>query len=318
MHEITDDKIIDYINKSNNIAILMHNSPDEDCVGCVSALNIALKKLNKNVEIILQSKINIKYSKIIGKRYINKKYIPNKYYDLAILLDTSDLNRTYNNIINQTNKLIIMDHHEIINYNNNNIYYLNNKDTATAILVFNIINKLQLLDDKICTALYLAIKYDTDNFKILNIDSKTHLITSQLLKYNINFNLIHQLEDNITLSYINLMSTCLVNLKVDSVNHICYLIITYDEIKYCNSNMKEAGKLIDIIKNIENIDISYLLISNYNNQLIIKGRSKQTNLIPIIKSFNGGGHPHAVGCLLNSDDIYITKNKLINKTINSI
>ena len=95
------------------VAIAMHNSPDGDAIGSAVALEKSLLKLGKKVDIIMQNKISSSYAKIIGENRVNKLYTPheNKVYDVVILVDCADPDRTVDGICDMGRFLICIDHH---------------------------------------------------------------------------------------------------------------------------------------------------------------------------------------------------------------
>lgn len=304
--------------KIRNIAIVMHNNPDGDCIGSAVALEEALKYNNKKVDIILHDKVSSKFSHIIGKNRVEKYILPyeGKRYDLVFMLDVSDFNRTYYDVRNISKNIIIIDHHT-----NNNIprvkYYLNEKDASTGMTIYKIIKYICPITPKIATAIYLTIRSDTGSFKNLNTNVKVHETAGKLLMHGADLSLINKIYDDKTLSYLNLLANTLNNIKIDKKHKIAHLIITRNDILKAKSNMKEAGLIIDLIKNLENIDISYIFIENVN-QVVIKGRSKKFNISQVFSEIGGGGHKHSAGCIVYSDDIYKTKDRLINLTIDKI
>ena len=314
------DEIIKLIkNKNNrNVAIIMHDSPDGDCIGSAVALEEALKYNNKKVDIILHNKVSEKFSSIIGENRVNKYIFPyeDKYYDLIFILDVCDFHRTYYEILKKGKKKIIIDHH-LNDYIPKVDCYLNNLDSSTGMTLYNIIKSICPITKTIATALYLTLRSDTEDFKNSSTNSKTLMIASELLQYGADIDIINDIYEYKTYSYILLLNRTLSNLKIDFENKIAYLIIQQYDIKECGSNMKEAGSIIDLIKSIKDIEMAFIFIES-NDQIVVKARSKNVDIVDIIKNFGGGGHKCSAGCIINSDDIYRTKDKVINYAINSI
>lgn len=313
-------KIINLVKdkRVRNIAIVMHNNPDGDCIGSAVALEEALKTINKKVDIILQNKIPKKYAPIIGENRINKYILPfeGKHYDIAFVLDVAEFERTYYDIQFIASKIVIIDHH--LNNNIPNVdYYLNEYDSSTGMTIYKMIKYLVPVSKTIATSIYLTIRSDTSNFKNSNTKSKTHAMASELLMFGADIKVINNIYDDKTISYIKLLSLTLNNIKFDVQNKLAYLIISKSDISLANSNMREAGLIIDIMKTIENVDIALLFIEN-NNQVVIKARSREIDVCTTMKEFGGGGHKCSAGCILTSDDIYITKEKVVSSIINSI
>lgn len=296
----------------------MHNNPDGDCIGSAVALEEALKRNGKKVDIIVQTKIAKKFAPIIGQNRVDKFIIPyeEKRYDLTFILDVADFNRTYYNIKYKSNKIVIIDHH--LNENIPRVdYYLNENDASTGITVYKLIKQLSPITETIATAIYLTIRDDTSNFKNSNTTSQTMSFASELLLYNANIQIVNSIYDYKTPAYIKLLSIVLKNVKIDIKNKIAYLIISKTDIIESKSNAKEAGLIIDLLKTIEGIDIALVFIETTHN-VTIKARSKNFNVNNIITEFGGGGHECAAACVLPSDDIYMTKDRVVTRFIEEI
>jgi phosphoesterase RecJ-like protein len=314
------EKIVNIIKNKrlNHVAIVMHNSPDGDCIGSAAALCEALEYNGKKVDIILQNKIPVKFAPIIGTHRVNRYLLPfeEKRYDVAFILDVADFNRTYYDIQYISKKLIVIDHHlntEIPKVD----CYLNENDSSAGMTVYKIIKQICPITKSIATAIYLTIQSDTENFKNAGTTNQTHLLAAELLEKGADVQLVNTIYDYKTVTLVKLMGTVLPNIKIDTKNKLTYLIISKTDIKSAGSNMKEAGLIIDFIKNIEDIDMAFVFIEN-NNQVVIKARSKEYNVCNIIKHFGGGGHKCSAGCIILSDDVYKTKDRIIQYAIQTI
>lgn len=301
-----------------NIAIVMHNNPDGDCIGSAVALEEALKKQNKRVDIILQSKIPKKFAPIIGEQRVEKYILPHneKRYDLAFILDVSDFDRTYFDIKYISKKIIIIDHH--LNNNPPRVdYYLNENDSSTGITVYKLIKYLTPITKTIATAIYLTIRDDTGNFKNANTTSQAFLVASELMLNGADIQVINSIYDYKTMSYMKLLTNVLGNIKIDKQYKLLHLIISKSDITSSNSSIKEAGLVIDLLKTIENVDVCLLFVEG-NSNITIKARSKEYNVNNIISELGGGGHKNASGCVIPSDDIYITRDRVVKLFIDEM
>lgn len=301
-------------NKRNrNIVIAMHNNPDGDAIGSAVALEKTLLKLNKNVDIILQNRISPCYSKIIGENRVNKIYIPpmGRIYDVLIIVDCSDLNRTIENVRKIAKFVVVIDHHFGAKPFGNIYHY--EKAASTGIIIYNIIKRMVTIDEDIANALYLTIRSDTGSFKNSNTDVKAHEIAGELIFKGANINLINEIYENKTLSFIKLLGNTLTDICYDQQYKITHLSVRYEQIKKSNSNYEEASMLIDYIRGVNNSDITFLFIES-NDAVRIKARSRYTNVAEILSNFNGGGHPTAAGAIVYSDDVYTVSDKIIKYT----
>ena len=309
------NQIINKINDKNvrNIAIISHSGPDGDSICSQQALMLTLKKLGKKVDVVIQNPISKGYSKIIGEDKVEKIIIPSKYkmYDLVFLLDCSEYSRTLNGIDKMGKCLIVIDHHYGMKPIGN--IYLYEKACSTGAILYKIIRRLVPITEEIATCLYLTIRSDTGSFKNNNTDVRSHEIAADLLSRGADIQLINEIYESRTMSFLKLLGKTLKNVKYDLNYKYIYLTITVDDVQDSDSSYEEASILIDYIRNIEDMDISFLFIEGYNN-IRIKARSKKTNVNEILLNFNGGGHANAAGALVYSNDLYRVIDGVINYT----
>ena len=81
----TIDNIKKEINKANNIVILTHENPDGDAVGSALAMYLTLKKMNKEVDVVIPE--FPRTFEFLPSADKVKKEGSKKPYDLAISVD---------------------------------------------------------------------------------------------------------------------------------------------------------------------------------------------------------------------------------------
>jgi nanoRNase/pAp phosphatase (c-di-AMP/oligoRNAs hydrolase) len=95
---------------------------------------------------------------------------------------------------------------------------------------------------------------------------------------------------------------------------IAYLVIDKIDIVRCNSNYTEASRIIELLENVQEIAVIYLIIKN-GNKLSIKARSDEIDVCKIMKCYGGGGHKNAAGTSrYHCKNIYKFIEELILKT----
>lgn len=294
-----------------SIIIMSHNSPDDDAIGSMKTLEDFLINNKKNVELLFQTKVDRKYEVILGKNRVEKISYPKKsYYDLAIILDTSDICMTYYDLYNIASKIIVVDHHKTTNIKYD--YYFNYNDCSTGLTLLKLLGDHNITSD-MATYIGLTIISDTDSFKNKNVTSESFSALSKLMDLGCDIELVNSLYNKMTMTYINLLSLVLKKIVIN--NDILYLIITEDDINKSNSNIKECGKIINILKLVEGIDLSMLFIENGNN-VIVRFRSNKVNCSKIAQQYGGGGHKHSAATIIFNRDIYDIKDEILNTLSN--
>ena len=107
---MTLDNILEEIKKAESILILTHESPDGDAIGSSLAVNLALKQLGKNPEVIIREfPRTFEFLPGSNDRKIEAQ---KEKYDLIITLDCADQKRLVGKeYIERANKIINIDHH---------------------------------------------------------------------------------------------------------------------------------------------------------------------------------------------------------------
>lgn len=291
----------------------MHNKPDGDCLGSAVALEEALKMLGKKVDLIIQDKINEKFSSIVGENRVNKIFLPSngKKYDLLFMVDFSNPNRASVNVRGLAKYIIVLDHH--INNRKFGDIYLNENVSATGILVYRIIKSLVPITPKIANCIYLSVRSDTSSFKNPNTDSLSHLVASQLLNWGASIELINNIYDSRSKEFVILMGETLSSIEIDEKYKVVYLVVSRSAIKSSGVLDEEVSFLIDQIRGIKDIDIAYLFVEGISN-VRISARSKKIPIDSILRFFGGGGHPKAAGCAIEGEDILNVVDRVLAKT----
>ena len=308
--------------KNKTFGIATHSNPDSDAIGSAVALHRGLTKLGKKVDILMPDKGLEKYNRIIEKGMINKMK-GNKYtkYDVIFLLDCSSIDRTPVDIERLSNFIITIDHH----YNAEpfgNIY-VNENVASTGIIIYYILKKITSIDSDIATCLYLTIKGDTSSFRNVNTDSLCHKASGELISCGANTMLVNDICDQVSLETLKLMGNTFSNLRYDKDYKILHLLLRREDVLKV-ADYEQAATLIDYMKNVKDVNISYIFLEGKNG-LRIKARSKTENVADILENFNGGGHPNAAGGIIYGENIYnmvesvlkYTRNYIDNKTKNN-
>lgn len=306
------DKIINILTNKyiKNIAITFHVSPDGDAIGSAVAFALALQSLGKQVDIISSSHSSI-FLPLLKDVTILKK--AKKVYDICLLLDCSDYERTVTNIDNIAKSLIIIDHHETDRIVNNLYWYEN--VASTTFMIFDLLKLMKInITDEIATALYLGIFSDTSGFTNTNVNSSVLYQAAELIDLGADLQLVNQICRIKTLSMLKLMGQMFSQIIFDNEYKIAYLVLLREDLKKFNLTYDIVEFLINELKNIKEADIVYLFIES-NNDTKIKGRSKgNIRINKIMEYFGGSGHKNSSGCKVNSLNIYNIVDSVITRT----
>ena len=309
---MTLDNIKEEILKAQNIVILTHESPDGDAIGSSLAFYLALKQLNKNVDVIIPE-YSRTFEFLPGADEIKKESL-NTVYDLAIALDCADIKRLngFVNYFESAINTISIDHHGsnkmFADYN-----FVNPAAPACAQILITVLEFLGVeINKDIGTCLLTGIITDTGGFKYPGVTAETFEFASWLLSKGVNVSEIYKRVLQIkTKSSFDLSKLAIDRLEFLEDNKIAFTYITEEDMKKVNAQTGDHEGLVDIGRDVEGVEVSIFIREEQNTYKVSLRSNNYVNVSDVGMVFGGGGHPRAAGCTIQGTMEQV-KEKIIN------
>lgn len=307
-------KIIDSL---NDFAVVSHTSPDGDSMGSILSLYNLLIDLNKNVDVFVEGQAPNKFSYLNGFFNIKNINHSNSRYDCLFVLDCGDEDRLgeCKDLLNKSDIIINIDHH-ITNTSFGNINIIDPNASSVGEMLFELYKNLNYnITNKISECLYTSIVSDTGGFKFSNTSSKTMRIVAELIDTGINFsNIYYRIMDLKTLNGIKLISKVTSTLKIYLDGKVATIKLTKQMLEECEATEDEAGELVNIVRDIENVEVGILIKEVDIDTYKISFRSKDYfDVKDIALKYGGGGHIKAAGCTIKNKSIDEIENEIVNE-----
>lgn len=313
--------IIDVINKNKTFLITAHKNPDGDAIGSSIGLYLALKKINKVVDVVIKDAPKT-FSYLEGFNEIKSE--TNKKYDVLIALDTADeVKVNYKEAFKMVNETILIDHHiSSLRYANYN--YVETLSSCSMV-VLKLIHNLNIsLDKSIAEAIYTGLITDTGCYRNKNVDKNTFDVSSELSKFIDVSKVIKLSVGTISSKAFELKKIYIENLEFYMSGKIGYSYISEDDIVKIGASYDEASSLVNIAREIEGVEVS-IFVRFFKNETRVSFRSNNVDVNKIAQTFGGGGHIYASGLSIDpnldrkkiKNDILIEVEKSINEWNNN-
>ncbi len=307
------EKIKKLINQSKKILITTHINPDGDGIGSGLALMNCLTKQKKKVFFINRDPLPKIYKFLPGSSKVksSKKIIDT--FDLAIILECPELERT-GNIIDfkkQVKYSINIDHH-IGNTMYANLNVVDPKAAAVGIQIYKMMKGFNWhIDRDIATCIYTSIIIDTGSFRYSNTTPEVHLIAAELIKAGADPDYIASEVYATTKNSTELFEKMLSRLKI--IKNVGWSEITLDMLRKSGADESDTDNFINSIRSIKEVEIAVLFKEYGKNKTKASFRSKNGyDVNKIARIFGGGGHKHAAGCLIEKP-LKETEKKVISE-----
>lgn len=317
------EQITHHIHNSKNILIASHVNPDGDSIGSSTALGLSMEILNKKASIYSESTIPAVYRFLHGSENIVRTLKDASEFDVAIILDCSQIDRVGNaaTVIEQIPVIINIDHHAT----NTKFGTINLIDTwacSTAEIVYALIKEMGVgITKAIATSIYTGILTDTGSFRFVNTNGNAFAICKEMVEHGVDPSYVAQhVYGPFSLGRLKLLNMALDSLEISDNGKLSIMALTQDMYEETHTQPEDTEGFLNYARNIKDIKIAALVQEQQNGDkrtdptlkkpYHVSLRSDGTvNVATIASHFGGGGHQSAAGFNIESN-IYDIKSDL--------
>lgn len=286
-----------HIETSSHITLLTHLKPDGDGISACAAFDTVLRSMGKTVETVYPSQPPMEL-----KFHADNCFIAQHTYtpQLLIALDTANQERLYFPEEYKDIPLINIDHH--ISNSIDGTYNFIDPHAASACEVLYELLKVwcpERITQQVSERLLYGILYDTQTFHTQNTSAQTLRIAADLIDSGANlFALKTDLLSHKNPLIIKLWADVLTRIVITKNNKAAVSKITSDDLAKYDLTPNSLGGFVNFMAEIAGIDVVALLYEAHPEQIKISLRSKHADVNAIAQKFNGGGHIHASGAMV--------------------
>jgi len=298
----------------SSYVLTTHLNPDGDGLGSQLALREYLLTKGKSVRCINFSPTPRHYKFLdpddekieVFDKDTHASVIANS--DCLVVLDTnipSRLGDMEELVRNSSAKKIVIDHH--LDKDEFADHYIVDEDAAaTGEIVYDMLVEAMenKLTDTIAVALYTAIMTDTGSYRFPKTNRRTHLMTAELLKYNVDPSAIYrEVYERGPASRLVLLGKTLSTLQLHHNNRVATMFVSKEMFDDTKTDVVETDGFVNYAMQVDNVEIG-LLFTDYNNQIKISFRARGDVWVnELAKEFDGNGHQHAAGATISNGQL---------------
>jgi bifunctional oligoribonuclease and PAP phosphatase NrnA len=288
-----DNEIRTAFSNANRIVLISHIRPDQDAIGSLLGLGLALEFAGKNVQMVLSDSISVGMRFLEGADKVLKAY--ETPVDLIVSLDCSDQKRLGKALPEDVAVDINIDHH-LSNLNFGRINLVEPENVATSAVIAEHLNSWGLeINKTVATALLMGILGDSLGFRTSNTSSNTLRLAADLMDYGISLPELY-LKTLVRRSYpaAKYWGCGLTNLTKN--DGIIYTTLTLEDRKSSLYTGNDDADLINMLSTIENASVAVVFVEQSKEKVKVSWRAiPGLDVSNLALSFGGGGHPAASG-----------------------
>jgi phosphoesterase RecJ-like protein len=303
-------QIKERLKSAKSALVTAHVDPDGDAVGSMLAMGMVLEQCGLKVNYYCADFPPRIYRFLPGTEKIKREVPAGSLFDLAVVLDSSDISRIGEGIdLRQIAKVIInLDHHPD-NTMFGDINYVT-KASSVAEEVYDLAKYLEAkIDRRIADCLYAAIITDTGNFRYENTNVKTLQIAAELLKAGVNTHEIStRIYDTRSLAAVRIAALAMAEMQITPDHKAAWMVVTAEMMAKTGAKGEDMIGMVDCLRSIEGVEVAILFREEKDGTVKVNFRSKdKLNVSEIARRFGGGGHIKASGATLEGKPQEVVK-----------
>jgi len=292
-------EIIDKIKSSKSFLITAHVSLEGDALGSELATYALLRRLKKRA-VVCNNDHTPPIYKFLPHSGVIRNVLKEDKFDVAMVLDCSDSSRTgrVKDYLARAKCIINIDHH-ISNTYFGDINWVDPKASSACQILYDLCDKMKIMDKNIALCLYTGIFTDTGNFTYTNTTKETHKIVANLMHYGVSPRLIYENVHSLCEDKdLKLIGRIISNLKFDASRKICWAVIS----KWEDKDYDLTEVIFSVMRLLKNVEVLILFKKVDKNKIRVNFRSRPTvDVNRIAQFFGGGGHKSASGTTIEGE-----------------
>lgn len=301
MSESVLESIRQRIETADRVLVASHIRPDGDAVGSLLALGLALEAAGKQVQMVLMDKVPHAFKHLEGAGRVKSK--AGSPYDLSIVVDCSDLERTGGALVSHSDGKAVsepvipdinIDHH-ISNPGFAQINLVEPEAAATAEVLARYLPSIGLeITQPVASALLTGILTDTLGFRTSNVTPDVLRTAAWLMEKGAD---LHELY-RYGLVQRTFEAACfwgqgLTRLERD--DSMVWTTLTLQDRKEASYPGRDDADLINILSSIEDADIALIFVEQGKGVKVSWRAQPGFDVSRVAQQFGGGGHRAAAG-----------------------
>lgn len=293
-----------FLHQASRVVITSHIRPDGDAIGAVLGMGTALQEAGKHVQVVLADGLPAVFRHLPGSKLVSRKIEGD--YDLSVVLDCSDLQRT-GGVLGDRKPEINIDHH-VTNLEFGEVNLVEPEAAATCEILAENLPEWGFTISQPAAALLLAgIVTDTIGFRTSNTRPHTLRCAADLMELGASLSEVYY-HNLLRQSYeaAGLWGKGLARLQRQ--DRLVYTSLSLEDKQQIGYNGNDDADLINLLSTIDDADIAVIFVELNGGIVKVSWRAQPGfDVSQIAVKFGGGGHLAAAGAQIPGTLEEVTK-----------
>ncbi len=303
--------LLDLFRSRDQFLLTTHVIPDGDGLGSALGLAGGLRKMGKDVRILVPSPVPAPYRFLDPEgriEHLDADSPPQGLSDcqVVVVLDCGEWKRLakLGPVLEPLAATkVCIDHHQG-NSGFADVALLDTEAAATAELIYEMLIEEEgvELDFEMAQALYVSLVTETGGFQYSNTSAKLHRMTAHLIEQGVDPNQVHiELDQRKPARQIRFLARALQTLEVDDENGLAWVAVGPEIFQETGAETDDIVGLVSYPRSLDGVELAIMFFEDVPGSVKISFRSKRWfDVSQFARQFDGGGHVRASGALIES------------------
>ncbi|MBQ8742197.1 MAG: bifunctional oligoribonuclease/PAP phosphatase NrnA [Clostridia bacterium] len=302
MNKSIKHDILDSVKKYEKIVIIRHKKPDGDAVGASLGLKEILRSSFPEKDVRVINSDRAESLDFLGDE---DPSADDSFYSgaLAVIVDTSTVERISNPKYTLCERVIKIDHHADSEAYGDISWVEGHRSSCSEMIadLYSAFPSELSLGRDAARAIYTGIVTDSGRFRFSSVSGDTHRLTAMLLDTGIDLDVIHANLYMREFHTFKFQASVYKKMQI-SENGVAYLYIDREMQDEFSLSYEDAGNAVIYMESIKNSLIWIAFIENRDSSVRVRLRSRFVTVNTLAEKYRGGGHACACGATVYSRD----------------
>lgn len=278
--------------------ISTHASPEGDALGSALALAHALRGMGKEALVINRDPVPRLLDFLPAEGLFRQVERPAEGYELLVVVDCGDLERTALFKEQRPPLIINIDHH-VTNKRFGQINWVEPDAAATGEMIAVLLGDMHIaMTKEIAVCLYTALMTETGSFKYSNTTPAVFRLAADLADRGVRPAWVAQkIYERNTVNRLKLLGALLERMELSADRTVAWVTIPAELFARTGTTAEDTEDFVNFPRSLTETEVAILMRDAEPGRVKISFRaSGDVDVSAIASQFGGGGHRKAAGC----------------------
>jgi bifunctional oligoribonuclease and PAP phosphatase NrnA len=292
--------VLEALSNARRCLVSMHVSPEGDALGSALALALALKGMGKEALVVNQDPVPRVLDFLPTRDLYRQMTEIDEGYDLLVIVDCGDLERTGGLFKRRSPPIVNIDHH-VTNQRFGHINWVDPDASASAEMIADLLDTMKTpITPDVALCIYTALMTETGSFKYSNATPKVFRLAATLCERGVRPDWVaSKIYERNSIGRLRLLGAMLGRLDINTDHTVAWATIPERLFAQTGTTAEDTEDFINYPRSLMGVETAVFFRDAAPGTVKVSFRaSGDVDVSAVAMEFGGGGHRKAAGCTM--------------------